>query len=132
MKARKAKIKCTAETHPTRRWTPSGEEYVGEVGWLGDVIMICQSFNGTHMSDAVHGLNLVVEASDLKCEALPVGDDELVPQGPGHQHDVVVDQAEIIQIHLKLTDGFSQYPCPLFDPLQCDHAYNMLIRSACL
>ena len=47
----------------------------------------------THMSDAVHGLNLVVEAADGRREALPVGDDELVAQGPRHQHDVVVDEA---------------------------------------
>ena len=46
------------------------------------------------MSDAVHGLNLVVEAPDGHRKALPVGDDELVPEGPGDQHDVVVDKAE--------------------------------------
>ena len=45
------------------------------------------------MSDAVHGLNLVVEAADGRREALPVGDDELVAEGPRHQHDVVVDEA---------------------------------------
>ena len=45
------------------------------------------------MSDAVHGLNLVVEAADGRREALPVGDDELIAQGARYQHDVVVDEA---------------------------------------
>ena len=45
------------------------------------------------MSDALHGLNLVVEAPDGRGEALPVGDDELVPESAGDQHDVVVDEA---------------------------------------
>ena len=53
---------------------------------------------GTHMSDAVHGLDLVVEAADGRREAVPVGDDELVAQGSGHQHDVVVDEAETVDI----------------------------------
>ena len=66
---------------------PLGRGGVGEVGWLVGWV------NGTHMSDAVHGLNLVVESPDGGGEALPVGDDELVPEGSGHQHNVVVDEA---------------------------------------
>ena len=55
------------------------------------------------MSDAVHGLDLVVEAADGRREAVPVGDDELVAQGSGHQHDVVVDEAETVGIIQMMT-----------------------------